>query len=355
MTLLERLQTGATSNEASNLSFQVLTDLDQVERLDSEWRALLQISNCNRAFSSPAWYVAACQSQMEASVHVVLARRNGTLAGVFPLVLNRTSGLAEFATVWNDYNDVITVHGDHEVACGLLRYTLRESLPAKRIVLRRLRHDSNCCQALRTVFSESQLNEHFLDESTKYFYVSLPRAYDEHLAVLGKKFRKNLVWVKHKAEGATTIRELAPSNFSPEALPEVFLSLHLARFGTRTSFSEAGDQAFLRYLLPRLFLSGAMRVFALLAQERIVAIALHTVGPESLCLWNGGFAAEAQPWSPGTLLIDAGIRRACEEGLAEYDFMRGTESYKQKWAGSLRAVGSIELGADQDITYGACR
>jgi CelD/BcsL family acetyltransferase involved in cellulose biosynthesis len=348
MTILERLRICAAPENASSLCFQLLTDLHQVEQIEPEWQALLQTSNCNRAFSSTAWYIAACQLRREASVHLVLARRNGMLAGVLPLVMNQRFGLAEFATVWNDYNDIIAVNGDQEVICGLLGYALGDSTTGKRMTLECLRHDSSCCRALRTLFSESQLKKHFLEDPTKYFYVPLSCAYDDHLAILGKKFRKNLLFAKHKAEAATAVRELYPASFSPAEVPEIFLSLHLARFGTRTPFAEAGAQAFLRCLLPRLFLSGAMRVFVLSGQERIVAIALCMVGPQSLCLWNGGFAPEAQPWSPGTLLIDAGLRRACEEGLAEYDFMRGLEAYKEKWAGNFRTVGCVELCADQE-------
>jgi hypothetical protein len=196
---------------------------------------------------------------MEASVHVILARRNGMLAGVLPLVINRRFGLVEFATVWNDYNDIIAVNGDWEVIRGLLGYAFRNSPTGKRMVLERLRHDSNCYRALRTLFSKSQLKKHFVEEPIKYFYVPLSCAYDDHLAILGKKFRKNLLLVRHKAETAVAIRELYPASFIPTEVPEIFLSLHLARFGTRTPFAQAGDQAFLRCLLTKLFLSGAMR------------------------------------------------------------------------------------------------
>ncbi|PYS83596.1 MAG: hypothetical protein DMF70_06405, partial [Acidobacteria bacterium] len=63
----------------------------------------------------------------------------------------------------------------------------------------------------------------------------------------------------------------------------------------------------------------------------------------SLGAWNGGFLDDVAYCSPGKLLINAGIKLACALGLDEYDFMRGTEDYKNSWAGDTRSVGSIEL------------
>jgi CelD/BcsL family acetyltransferase involved in cellulose biosynthesis len=86
-----------------------------------------------------------------------------------------------------------------------------------------------------------------------------------------------------------------------------------------------------------------MRACALMAGDRVIAIDLYTMGEQSLGAWNGGFLAAAEHCSPGKLLINAGIKLACELGLDEYDFMRGTEEYKNSWASDTRSVGSIEL------------
>src|SRR5207302_8512220 len=107
----------------------------------------------------------------ETPLHVIVARRNGILAGVLPLVINtpvlntmvvnNKTRLAEFATVWNDYNDMITATGDTEVLSGLLHYALTQSTACDRLALQRLRYDSNCFRALRCFFSASQLEKCF--------------------------------------------------------------------------------------------------------------------------------------------------------------------------------------------------
>jgi CelD/BcsL family acetyltransferase involved in cellulose biosynthesis len=88
-----------------------------------------------------------------------------------------------------------------------------------------------------------------------------------------------------------------------------------------------------------------------MAGEQVIAIDLYTMGDQSLGAWNGGFLAEAKHCSPGKLLINAGIKLACALGLKEYDFMRGTEDYKNSWAGDTRSVGSIELSVAGDSLF----
>jgi CelD/BcsL family acetyltransferase involved in cellulose biosynthesis len=331
-----------TDNQHSSaISFQALTTLREVEEIAPEWEALLQLSICNRAFSSPVWFIAACRHQPEASLEVIVARRGRSLAGVLPLLVHPPSRRAEIPTIWNDYNDMVAGRNDHEIMTGLLEHGLQETRDCDTIAFHRIRYDSNCLHAVRSLLPEQELKQLLIED--EYYYVPLFSSYEEYLGRLKKKFLGNLLVVKSKAQDKAFVRELLPSELSPERLPDVFLALHLARFGTKTPFTDSPDQAFLRYLLPRLFASGALRVFALLRQEEIVAINLCMVGPESLCGWNGGFLPEAQQWSPGTLLIDAAIHHACDAGLAEYDLMQGDEDYKKRWGTDVRAVGSIEI------------
>jgi CelD/BcsL family acetyltransferase involved in cellulose biosynthesis len=47
--------------------------------------------------------------------------------------------------------------------------------------------------------------------------------------------------------------------------------------------------------------------------------------------YQAGFDPEHSTISPGTLLVAHTIRRAIEEGKAEFDFLRGDEPYKRRW------------------------
>jgi CelD/BcsL family acetyltransferase involved in cellulose biosynthesis len=343
MTLLHSAITSAGALGASALSYQTLNELAQIEDIASQWDALLQTTNCNRAFSSSTWFIAACRHKPGVSPHVITVRRAGTLAGVLPLAITHVSRKAEIPLLACDYTDMVAMPDDRAVICGLLDQALVGANAYDSLWFARIRDDSNCLRAARERLSESELQQIFCQDDQKYPYIRLTSSYEEYLKTRRGKFRRNLLRALRNSEGNVAIRELHPSNFDPTLLPEVFLSLHLARFQGKSPFELPANRAFLQYLLPRLFIAGSLRVFALLKAESILALDLCMRGASSLCAWNGGFLPEAESWSPGNLLIEAELRAAHASGMEEYDLMRGSEDYKENWATDVRWVGSIEF------------
>src|SRR6185295_5798339 len=95
--------------------------------------------------------------------------------------------------------------------------------------------------------------------------------------------------------------------------------------------------------LPHLFAERRMRAFALTQADKLFGLDLCMISKNSLCTWNGGFLADSERWSPRNLLIAAGIKRAFALKLAEYDLLRGDESYKKRWANNNRCIGKLEF------------
>ena len=78
-------------------------------------------------------------------------------------------------------------------------------------------------------------------------------------------------------------------------------------------------------------------------EGEVIAIDICMVGANSLCTWNGGYAPDAEVWSPGRLLLDAGIRAAFVSGCAEYDLLRGMQAWKATWSNCTRKVGRVSI------------
>jgi CelD/BcsL family acetyltransferase involved in cellulose biosynthesis len=148
--------------------------------------------------------------------------------------------------------------------------------------------------------------------------------------------------MRKAAANGVVKHELTPADLSPERLPELFLELNLSRFGEKSAFHRVPQNAsFCRLALPVLFSERRLHVFAVSKAERILALDLSFRGEGSLCTWNGGYPPEAECWSPGRLLLLAGIERACELGLEEYDLLRGNQEWKRRWANRTRQLGTI--------------
>ena len=328
----------------ASLRHEIVTDLTAVERIVPAWNALLDRSICNRAFSSPIWFLASCQVQPDLLPWLGLAWRGDRLAAVLPLVIQPETGETIFPNPMSNYNDVIVGDGDVAAAAGLFEYALSKRARFRRLELKWIREDSNLTAALSALNGERQLAARYLPDQ-EYSYVALPATRAEYLASHSRVFRKGTSRVLRKAaENGLLIHELTPADFPSARLPELFFHLHFSRFGEQSAFAEKGANArFATLALPGLFEERRLHVFAVSRNERILALDLSFRGARSLCLWNGGFPPEAAGWSPGRLLLLAGIERACELGLEEYDLLRGNQDWKERWANQTRKVGRIVL------------
>jgi CelD/BcsL family acetyltransferase involved in cellulose biosynthesis len=320
--------------DTATLTCRVLSRMAEVEAIAAEWDALLTRSPCHSAFSSPGWFLAACRASPRLVPHVLTAQDGERLAGVLPLAVDPERREARFATDLADYNDVVATPGDEAV-----RELLRASLPAlsgsyDRLVLGGLRRDSNLLSA----------EPSWRGRVTSCPYLLLPATYGEYLASRGPRFRQRLRARQARAAAAgVTACRLTPEALPPERLPELFLSLHLSRFGGRSCFDAAPAQDFVREALPDLFARGRAEVFALLAGERALAVQVCFADSHGLANWNGGFLPEAASFAPGRLLIETAIEHACATGREVYDLMRGDEGYKECWTSGVRTVETIEL------------
>ena len=342
---------------------EVLTDLEAIERLAPQWEALLERSRCNHAFSSPWWFLASCRVRAGLLPYLVVARRGRELAGVLPLGVVAASRTAEFATVLCDYNDIVAGTADEEVPAALLAFAASAPQPFEKLLLRRLRLDSTCVRALSRLdhpggdgdggggggtgsggMGQAAGRGWHLFDGRICPYTRLPASRAAYLATRGLKLRKGLRNAASRAaRQGVAVRELTPEELPGGALPDAFLRLHGERFGERSCFRAAGHRRLAAEVLPRLFAGGWLKVFGLLRGSTLLGIDLCPLGPDSLCVWNGGFTREAASWSAGKLLIAAEIDCACRLGLAELDLLVGVESYKLAWTTHLRGLADLEI------------
>lgn len=325
------------ANNDGPVTCREYTELPLVTALSERWDALLQSTTCNQAFSSAAWFLSACNVDPSISPRVIAAWRGSELVGILPLVDVSGAGRVEFPL--GDYNDVIARPGDSVAVEGMLDCALGLG---RNLRLKNLRLDSNFYRAAIQV--RPDLVEKQFQVVHRYLYIDLRTSYDNYLASRSKNLRADLRRHERKAkQGGLAVTALSPETFAPARLPEVFLSLHLARFPKETAFRNPTQQAFVRAAFPVLFRQGRLKPFVLTAGGEVVAIDICLIGPRGLCTWNGGFLPEAEEYSPGTLIVAEQIRQSFDSGMEEYDWLLGDDSYKCRWATDSRPTGRFDF------------
>jgi CelD/BcsL family acetyltransferase involved in cellulose biosynthesis len=121
-----------------------------------------------------------------------------------------------------------------------------------------------------------------------------------------------------------------------------FIEMQRDRFGERSLFlRDPATHAFVTAALATLWREGSAPLFGLWAGEELIGVNICMLGADSLGNWNAGFVADFATYSPGMLMANAAVREACALGLAEFDYLRGTETYKRRWCSGEREIGRL--------------
>jgi CelD/BcsL family acetyltransferase involved in cellulose biosynthesis len=328
------------------LAWKVYSSLEQIEEIAHAWDELLELSPCNRVFSSREWYTANSTRLSSFRPYVVAGFCEEKVLGILALVIDSKDNTVKFPRHSQcDYHDVVAqTTTTPELIAELLSYALANAQGCRRMVLSKLRPDSHCARALPFLRARPEL-ECDWREVDRYPRVCLPESFDSYLNSRSKAFRDDIrrAFCNLKKNGLV-LRELDPDTFPAPSIPELLITLCVARHGDQCIFIQTPySEAFPRYVLPPLFRKRHLRAFALLEGERVLGLDLCTASTSGLATWNGGFVPEVKRYSPGTALFAFGIQQSIASGLHEFDFMRGPQAYKSKWMNNEYAMSELEL------------
>jgi len=172
---------------------------------------------------------------------------------------------------------------------------------------------------------DSAIGEAFFTRRLPYvtFILDLSRGY----AAVRQDYAGNLIKNLHKADKCVDIVEQGTP-----AMPDELYRLYLAqmrKFGSPP--------------LPIGYFSGLLacalaRLYVAKVQGRTAAFLMVLVSGQRMSAEINASFAEFDPYFPKVRLFDHALRRACQEGLEEFDFMRtrkdsGVYWHKKKWGG----------------------
>lgn len=168
-----------------------------------------------------------------------------------------------------------------------------------------------------------------------------------HLAGVPRRetYGRRVRWLSRqpgfRVEVATTPAEAGP------ALDD-FLRLHRLRWaaeGGSEGIPSGPVEAFHREVAPLLAARGWLRLYRLHAGGAAIAAVYGLEAGRRFYYYQSGYDPAWAPRSPGLVLVGRTVEDAYARGLADYDFLRGTEPYKLEWASDRRETLHLRLHA----------
>lgn len=310
----------------ASVRVEVLRGRDAATQLRPDWEALFTDAPESTPFQSPAWQLAWFETLGSRRTPLLYAVREGhDLIGLMPMVRVRAlwRTLRPAAVGVSDYLHPLARPDREQAVAQALREAF-EGADADLVDLHQVRDD-------RAIHGELG-GEESIPQAT-CLVLDLPTSYDAYLATLSKSLRYDVRRLERKGlqEKGARLEFCGPDRIDVGL--DAFFDLHRRRWRRRG--------------LPGAFLSGQMRFhrnwaaeaaergelwLSLLWLEDRPVGALYAIRAGRTCFfYQSGFDPAASAVSPGTILVASTLKRAIEEGLTAFDFLRGDEPYKRRW------------------------
>jgi CelD/BcsL family acetyltransferase involved in cellulose biosynthesis len=169
----------------------------------------------------------------------------------------------------------------------------------------------------------------------------------EHVARIRRRetYGRRVRWLRKqpgfRIDVATTPGEAASAM-------EDFLRLHRLRWaeeGGSYGIPPGPVEDFHREVAPLLAARGWLRLYRLSVGGEAIASVYGIELGSRFYYYQSGYDPAWSARSPGVVLVGRTIEDAYARGLADYDFLRGTEPYKLDWAGDRRETCTVRLRA----------
>ena len=335
-----------------NFRFERVTGVEPTLRLESEMEELFSRLPDPNPYFAPQWLFSWWKHYGENKEPVILVSRDaeGRMSAYWPFLKVRGtwgSGLWPWVNNYANYSDPVA----DEEAPGCVSALLDGAYGCLSD------HHFLWCPFLRDSFWQRWL-EPFLADKPEKRIARVPR--EVPMAIFqdddfdaywrsrqGYKSRKTLRYVERK------LRERGTAHFIDcESASEVRTYLGaLCELETRGwkqdekvgLFSTLGARAFLFDLLPGLAAAGRVRLTFLCLDDLPIACELGVLGRDFYGLHYLSYDEVYGCDSPGRQLLARNLRKCCEEGRSQFDFLPGANAYKRKLATEQRVVREIHL------------
>ncbi len=333
----------SASAQAESLTIGTITDVTDLCALEMEWNDLLRSASANTLFLTWEW-IATWWSVYGSSeaLNVLVARHNGVLVGIAPLKrvtvsvlgleFDRIEFIGSSSDVTPEYLDLIVAPGYEAPVTTAFAAQLSAEPRPHVLDLRPLRPNSVAMTHLSSTLTTRGNSRCVLDAVCPV--LDLPQSTEEFLKGRSRNYRKKIGEYERRCQ-----QQLSASVRMSASRDEVrrdmvtLRALHRKRWGAQSrAFLTDEYIQFHQDLAERAFDRGWIRLFAMETGSRTVAMLYCLVYDGRYYYYQGGWDTDYARNRIGLVLMHRAILQAITDGARIFDFLRGEESYKRRWA-----------------------
>ena len=295
-----------------------------LDPISAEWEALA-VRLGAPPFERPGWFSAWLEGFGDDGLSIITLRRDGTLAGVLPVLAKR--GTVISATNWH-------TPGFEPVAVDIEAETsLFEALFAgspRRVDLSFLSPES--ALRLRDAGAGRGFATRVIARSP---YIEIDQPWDAYWEGLSRNHRGNVRRRRRRLEelGVVELEMFEGGEGLGERLDESFRLEAASWKGERGTAIAASSQTrvFYECLCEWAAEAGLLRLGVLRLDGRMIAFHLSLETDEAHYLLKLGYDVDLASVSPGTVLTAAMVKHSFDAGLRRCEFLGDDEPYKLRW------------------------
>jgi CelD/BcsL family acetyltransferase involved in cellulose biosynthesis len=316
------------------MPIETITSSADLAALEPEWTGLWRRDPNATPFQSPMWVLPWWQHfGAEEPLAIALRGEGGTLDCLAPLYVLRDDdeslGML-IGTGMTDYLDLLA-------APGADLQPVASAIAAQDCMLwdfQQLRPSS----PLLALPPPESFGE-TVEDQEPCPVLAIEGAGDELQNLLSTHFRKKIRYYRRSLERRGTVTYESATSANLEELLAALYDLHAKRWQQRNLPGVLGDdlvQSFHREVAPRMLAAGALRMYAVRIDGRIVAVFYGFAHHGTVYYYLSGYEPELEKLSIGTLIVAHAMEQAVRDGAVAFDFLRGAEEYKYAWGATDR-------------------
>ncbi len=333
------------------MKIEVINDINEFKDLKNDWDNLLEKSNINNIFLTWEWlyyWWIHFRGDKELLILLIKDETNNQIMGIAPFCIEKERLFSLFSIkkikflgtekVASDFLDFIIYAGfEVEVLRIIYEYLDKNSDKWDIIEIEDIEENSKNIKLFKELVNKDYK---ILEQKSQVCpYIKLPESYELLLKTFSLNMRSNLKRQINRLQKKDKINFFINHNKEQIKgnIDKLFI-LHNTRFKTKnkdkyrtSSFSGDKIKHFHYDIAEKFLLKNWLKFYSIKNGEELIACLYAFKYKDKLFYYQSGFNPDWHKQGLGNALFDYALRDSIKEGLNEFHYLRGNESYKSKW------------------------